>query len=43
MRKVVDGIAARGRPLAELERQQRIRRLIRREMRRDVDDSHECT
>ena len=40
MRHVLDRVAALARPLAELPRQQRVGRLIRRQVRRDVEDVH---
>src|SRR3989442_1277680 len=40
MRDERDLVAARPRPFAELERQQRVRGLIGRQVRRDVDDAH---
>jgi hypothetical protein len=40
MRDEGDLVATRSRPLAELERQQRVGGLVRRQVRRDVDYPH---
>ena len=40
MGDVLDRVAGLGRPRAELPRQQRVGRLVRRQVRRDVDDVH---